>query len=57
MRVPTVPTGAKAPSARPKRPSAAAYAWSNLTLACDVCNGNKGDYNTDDPRTVAGRTH
>ena len=26
-----------------------AYAWSNLTLACDVCNGNKGDYYTDDP--------
>ncbi|PJR08374.1 hypothetical protein CEJ86_33150 [Sinorhizobium meliloti] len=46
MRVPTAPTGAKARSAKPKAPSAAAYTWCNLTL---VCNGNKGDYCTDDP--------
>lgn len=26
-----------------------AYAWDNLTLACAVCNGNKGDYYSDDP--------
>lgn len=28
---------------------AKAYEWSNLTLACEVCNGNKGDYYSDDP--------
>ena len=28
---------------------AKAYEWDNLTLACDVCNGNKGDYYSDDP--------
>jgi uncharacterized protein (TIGR02646 family) len=26
-----------------------AYVWSNLTLACDICNTNKGDYYSDDP--------
>lgn len=26
-----------------------AYDWTNLTLACDVCNENKGDYLGDDP--------
>ena len=28
---------------------AKAFEWSNLTLACDVCNTNKGDYYSDDP--------
>ena len=28
---------------------AKSYLWENLTLACDVCNTNKGDYYTDDP--------
>jgi uncharacterized protein (TIGR02646 family) len=28
---------------------AKAYEWENLTLACDICNGNKGDYYSDDP--------
>lgn len=28
---------------------AKAYSWPNLTLACDVCNENKGDYLGDDP--------
>ena len=23
---------------------ARAYEWQNLTLACDICNGNKGDF-------------
>jgi uncharacterized protein (TIGR02646 family) len=27
---------------------AKAYDWDNLTLACDVCNGNKGDYYVED---------
>jgi uncharacterized protein (TIGR02646 family) len=26
-----------------------AYAWDNLTIACDVCNTNKGDHYTADP--------
>jgi uncharacterized protein (TIGR02646 family) len=26
-----------------------AYEWENLTLACDVCNTNKGDTYSDDP--------
>ncbi|MGO4569605.1 HNH endonuclease [Rhizobium sp. 2YAF20] len=26
-----------------------AYAWENLTLACDVCNENKGDHFSTDP--------
>ncbi len=28
---------------------AKAYEWGNLTLACDVCNTNKGDTYSDDP--------
>lgn len=28
---------------------AKAYEWDNLTLACDVCNTNKGDEYSDDP--------
>lgn len=28
---------------------AKAYQWENLTLACDVCNTNKGDTYSDDP--------
>ena len=28
---------------------AKAYEWENLTLACDVCNTNKGDTYSDDP--------
>lgn len=28
---------------------AKAYEWENLTLACSVCNGNKGDYYSNDP--------
>lgn len=28
---------------------AKAYEWENLTLACDVCNENKGDTYSDDP--------
>jgi hypothetical protein len=28
---------------------ARAYEWINLTLACDVCNNNKGDHYSDDP--------
>ena len=28
---------------------AKAYAWENLTIACDACNTNKGDYYTADP--------
>lgn len=31
------------------RVPAKAYEWENLTLACDVCNTNKGDEYTDDP--------
>lgn len=28
---------------------AKSYEWDNLTLACDICNGNKGDHYSDDP--------
>lgn len=28
---------------------AKSYEWENLTLACDICNTNKGDYHSDDP--------
>lgn len=28
---------------------AKAYEWENLTLACDICNGNKGDHYSADP--------
>ncbi len=28
---------------------ARAFEWANLTIACDVCNTNKGDHYSDDP--------
>lgn len=31
------------------RVPAKSYEWSNLTLACDICNTNKGDFYSDDP--------
>lgn len=35
---------------RPKsKVPAKAYEWENITLTCDICNGNKGDYYSDDP--------